>query len=816
MLKLWLSCFILFVFAALSNSNNVLGQIIIHEVCTKNDYTLHDIDQNLSDWIELYNPSSEMVSLAGYHLTDNPDNLLKWAFPDSIIMAPNTYLVILASGLDMVNNYVHTNFKLTRSEPEQLILTNSNGTIEDVLLPPVLPADHSYGYFTDDALAVFDLPTPNAANIDYITDVSWEETVSFSEIAGFFEAPVVLSLGKTENSAATIRYEFGGKTVTYDSPEYVESLDINQTTVICARLFDGRTAAHQTICESFFFDANYVFPVVSLITDPSNLFSEEKGIYILGPNADSNYPFYGANFWLESKIPASFEFFDEDKNLMFNQQLNLKLHGGRSSRNKPMKAIRLLSGDSEVFDFPFFKDKDIADFEKLILRNASSDFNKLHFRDAVIHKMLIPATDIDVLAYQPVIVYLNGNYWGIHNLRERVDRFYIANNHAVDADEVILLEEDSLIINGDFDDYNDLVDYFNNNDLTLDAHYEAISERLDISSYIDYLSTQIYFGNIDWPRNNLKYWRPINEGGKWRYLFFDLDVSLNGNPFAPVDIDLIGLLLKEGADDVKFIQIFQSILENRVFLESFTNRYADLLNSLFTTENMETVLLNQMSILDSQIDQHFDKWNSGNRDIWQEELDLAMSFVLERPDLTRQNFKNQLDVGEENDLQLSVFPENTGNIQVNSLQLSKFPWSGVYFSEVPIQLSAKANERFAFDYWLINGTDTLFTQNITQQWAGIMKAEAVFKRTDNEAIELSISPNISSNNQEISFEFYNNKNNTINYSVYAVNGQLVWSYEEELNQGIHLRRLPTNLAKGGYVLSVKMGEEEVLKKFFIQ
>lgn len=815
MVKFFFSSFIVSLLAIFANSTGLLGQIIINEVCTKNDYNLHDIDQNLPDWIELYNPTDESVSLAGYHLSDNNDNLFKWAFPDSLVLMPNAYLVVLASGLDTINNYVHTNFKLTRTEPEQLILTNNVGLIEDVLQAPILPSDFSYGYFTDDSLAIFDIPTPNAPNLNYTTDVNWEEAVSFSEIAGFFDTPIALSLGKTENSEAVIRYEFDGNTVTFDSPQYTEPIEINQTTVLCARLFEGKKGANKTICESFFFDANYSFPVVSLICEPDNLFSNEKGIYILGPNAENEYPFYGANFWLESKIPASFEFFDEDKTLMFNQQLNIKLHGGRSSRNKPMKAIRLLSGDTKVFDFPFFKDKDIDDFEKLLLRNSSSDFNKLHFRDAIIHKILIPDTDIDVLAYRPVIVYLNGDYWGIHNLRERVDRFYLANNHEVSPDEVILLEEDSLVINGDFDDYNDLVDYFNNNDLSENSHYEAISERLDISSYIDYVATQIYLANVDWPRNNIKFWRPVAEGGKWRYLFFDLDVSLKGNPFAPVDLDLIELLVNEENADVKFIQIFQSILNNKTFLERFTNRYADLLNSLYTPENMEAELIEQMTILDPEMDQHFERWTDGNRSIWQEELEKAISFVQERPAIAREHFKTQLAVGDENDIQLSVFPENTGSVQLNSLHLESFPWAGIYFSEVPIQLTAEAAEDFAFDYWLINDTDTLFTETISQQWEGVLQAEAVFKAINPSDLNLSLSPNLTQSNQVINIEFYVDQDNLSIFNIYAMDGKIIDSSQEFLSKGKYKKTLNTNLANGQYFFEIKIGENTFIEQFSI-
>ena len=136
---------------------------------------------------------------------------------------------------------------------------------------------------------------------------------------------------------------------------------------------------------------------------------------------------------------------------------------------------------------------------------------------------LVKNLDMDIAAFEPVVLYLNGNYWGHLNLREKINEDYLEGNHGVDADKIDLLEYTSRILSGSNKQYLKLVDFLENNTLESDSMYKTVAVQIDVNNFIDYQLSQIYFNNTDWPGNNLKYWKPQTEEGKWRWILFDTD-----------------------------------------------------------------------------------------------------------------------------------------------------------------------------------------------------------------------------------------------------------------------------------------------------
>ncbi len=209
---------------------------------------------------------------------------------------------------------------------------------------------------------------------------------------------------------------------------------------------------------------------------------------------------------------------------------------GVAAGDLPMKSLGIFARSEygqSIMNYPFFREKELDEFKGLILRNGGNDFQYSFIRDAVIQATVHPAMDLDYQAYEPVHVYLNGEYWGIHNLREKVNEHWITSNYGIPAENLDFIKNDWEVFAGTRDAWDELTRYLENNHLVLGAPYSVVESQLDINSYQDYLITQLFIANRDWPGNNQKYWRDHVTGSKWRYILFDLEFSFGIYDFNP-------------------------------------------------------------------------------------------------------------------------------------------------------------------------------------------------------------------------------------------------------------------------------------------
>ena len=169
----------------------------------------------------------------------------------------------------------------------------------------------------------------------------------------------------------------------------------------------------------------------------------------------------------------------------------------------------------------FFPDLELEDFQSLVLRNSGNDWNFTMLRDGFMTS-IFHDVDLDVQSYRPMLVYLNGEFWGLHNLREKVNEHFIAGHHPVDPDEIDLIEVQTAN-EGSIDDYDELLDYVTQSDMTDPIVFDSLSKWIDIDNHIDYNIAQIFIDNRDWPGNNIKYWRPQQNDGLWRWILYDTD-----------------------------------------------------------------------------------------------------------------------------------------------------------------------------------------------------------------------------------------------------------------------------------------------------
>jgi hypothetical protein len=236
-----------------------------------------------------------------------------------------------------------------------------------------------------------------------------------------------------------------------------------------------------------------------LSTNPEHFWDNDSGIYVMGSNATDPPWYYGANFWEDWERPIHIEMFEPNGDLGFSIDAGVKIYGN-FSRTLPQKSLVIFARSSygyTAIDYQIFPDKEIENFEAIVLRNSGNDYNNTHFRDGLV-SILSDRTGVTSQAYRPAVVYLNGSYWGIQNIREKINEHFIASHFDVNPDNIDMLEKDNQVIHGDQAHYNDLLNFIETNDMSISDNYSVITSALNANNFIRYNITQI-FNVISWP-----------------------------------------------------------------------------------------------------------------------------------------------------------------------------------------------------------------------------------------------------------------------------------------------------------------------------
>lgn len=681
------------------------AQIRINEACSDNNNIIADEEGDYEDWLELYNPGNSSINLEGYYLSDDPDHKDKWTFP-AISIPAQSFILIFASDKDFLGVHPHTNFKISK-EGEPLFLSDNQLQVIDSLIIPALSEDHSYGLQPDGSqlLTFFSIPSPGTSNnsspaYNYASPPEFIGTDFFEEtsnqVACFCNEP-----------NAIIRYTTDGSIPIETSSLYTAPIQIDTTTTLRINCRTADKLASETITRTFFIGTNHTLPVVAVTTSPDNLWSDDHGIFIMGPEADTVWPYFGANFWKDIEIPVHFEYFKESS-LAVEYPLGAKVHGGKGARTRPMKPLRFLAKSSfgtALMDYPFFDNKPNTKFERLVLRNASGDFNVCHMRDPMLSRFFIDeGLNLEGIAAQPVVAYINGVYWGVMYLREKIDEHYLRYNDFVDPDNVDILEEDTLIVEGNFDLFNEHEAFVLENDLSDQAAFEEAASYFNLENISDYFIAQTYVNNTDWPNNNLKYWRERVPGARWMYLIFDMDVALAFQGYTNAASNSFGTRME--IEDNRHVNILKSFLQNESFRNYFINRYADLINTSFTAEQLVDEITRTRDEIDTEMVVHVPMWGK-SYDRWRNhELPKMYRFAEDRPEFARQYVQDYFALNSQDQITLRTYPEGAGDIKINTVTITseQLPWQGYYFNEVPIEITIQPKAGFVFSHWESNGS----------------------------------------------------------------------------------------------------------------
>jgi hypothetical protein len=598
--------------------------------------------------------------------------------------------------------HLHTNFKID-AQGEPLILSDNSGYILDQVFTGQLLVDHSRGRQPDGSNQwyIFPTATPGDSNLT----PGYPGIVADPELslpAGFYPSAIEVSITPGSLSS-TIRYTTDGSIPQDTSNVYSGPMVLDTTTVLKVRSFEPPMIPSNVITATYFITFSSSLPVISLSTDPFNLWDWETGIYVMGPNAEPDNPYFGANFWQDWERPIHIEFYESGGTPGFQANAGVKIFGGWS-RAFPQRSLALYfrSGyGMNSLSYPLFPDKAVDEFESIILRNSGNDWNYTHFRD-VLMQSLVETCDLDIQAYRPVVTFLNGKYWGIYNLREKISKYYIGSNHEIDPQKIDLLENDRAVIDGDGEHYQNLLDFISSHSLSDPGNYQYLCTQMDVENFIRYQISQIYFDNTDWPGNNIRYWRPRTPDGRWRWIIFDTDFG-----FCLYDPQGYSHNTLEFATDPNGTDwpnpawstfLLRRLLENSSFRNSFINYYADYLNSYFSTNTVLLKIAEKQVTYWDDIPQHFSKWG-GSLSEWQHNVQVLRNFASLRPGYLRLFIMNKFNLTGTSQLTLQVSDTATGQIKVNYISPDSYPWTGIYFKGVPLHLTAIAKAGYRFAGW---------------------------------------------------------------------------------------------------------------------
>lgn len=622
-----------------------------------------------TDWVEIYNSTGSAVSLAGYGISNNPKNPAKWVFPD-ISIEPGEYLLLYATG--SADKAQKKNLKLNfciSSTGEALFFFDPNGKLIDKLSAGRMRSGQSYGRDGSDNRFYYAEPTPGAQNGKGYEGIT--QLPAFSVTPGIYDNAVTVAI--TAGEGETIRYTTDCTTPNASSEVYSGELSISKNSVIRAAAFRDGYLSGDVATATYLFRSdgvNHALPVVTLVTDPDNLWNSKTGIYATGdqfdPDAASyadtlqSATYYQAKFATEEQVdtiwekPAAFSLFDDNGKQVFTQNVGIRIAGsfGRGRAQKGFNVIARKEYGKGSMEYPFFENRPYKEYKAVVLRAGAQDQNRSKIRDELASGLL-EGTDINILyqAYRPTVLYLNGEYWGVYFMKEKRNRFFVAQHENTENNVDLAIGKGFKQRSyGDNSDWVSLYEYATSHDLSSAEAYAYVSERMDVDSFRDYMIAEIYNGNTD--TYNFQYYRL--KGGKWKFIFYDFCWG-----FQSPGHETLAFRMGKTPSDVCSAKLFAAMLQNKGWRDSFCRRFAELLNTAFAPERVSALIEELYGYVEPEIKREREKFNKdtfmgvkqpntnlGTYEGFQSEISKLKDFAQKRPEEIKRQLQSNLGLSD--------------------------------------------------------------------------------------------------------------------------------------------------------------------------
>jgi gliding motility-associated-like protein len=689
------------------------AQVLINEYSCSNLTTIADGFGELVDWVELYNPTANPIDLSGWYLSDKSTNLTKWMIPSGTI-AGNSFKMVYCSGKNTVfGDEYHPNYKLTQTENEWIILTNAFGNVSDSLkIVHLTKNNHSVGRSTNGAAdwKLFTNPTPNSNNSG--SQNFYTSTPVFSISAGFYATPQTISI-TCSNPSATIRYTTDGSVPTITSTQYLNPLNITVSTLLRAVAFSVNEPSF-TASATYFINTNHTVPVVSVAGNGdfsvATLLNGDAGIEPQG----------------------FFELFEEDGTYIDKGEGEFNKHGN-DSWSYSQRGFDFIMKDefgyNNEIEHQIFPEKSRNKFQRLILKAGASDnypfeAGGAHIRDAYVQTLSQKADlKLDERTWRPCVVYLNGQYWGVYEIREKTDDHDFTDIYYDQTKDSIQYLK---TWGGTWEEYggpqastdwNTLRDFIMNNNMGVSANFNYVDSLLNWESLADYFFINSYIVSQDWLNWNTGWWRGMNPNGdkkKWRYTLWDLDacfghyINYTGIPDITPDADPCNAENLPNPGGQGHTDILAKLMnENDSVRHYYVTRYADMLNTYFSCEYMNFLLDSMVNEIQPEMTAHVARWG-GSMIEWQANVTAMREFINQRCQILENGLIDCYNLSGPFDVTFKVSPANAGEIKVNSIWLENYPIITSYFGGINTNLIARANIGYTFSHWEV--VNNLLTQ----------------------------------------------------------------------------------------------------------
>lgn len=684
--------FIFFMFMCFQVVTATIGQcIVINELQASNKHTIVDGFGEDEDWIELFNCGDTAINIGGMYFSDDPSVPTKHQIPGSkgswTTIKPKERMLLWVDGDDEQGSR-HLSFRLD-SEGGTITIYNSDLNLIDRIDYKKQASDISFGRKHDGAseFQVFNTPTPKAPNkggLDLLHDTV---VPKFSIHSGFYQNNMKLAL--SNQLGGTIYYTTSGaepdtvKGLKYSSPILIDS-----TVIIRARIIKNNTIPGKITTHTFFINETSTLPIVSLTADPKDLWDHSSGIYHK----------YKKRGW---ERPGNVEYFDINNEGVhfsaFKNEISMRI-AGKTSRRQPKKSFSLFTKDSYGYpriNYKIFKDKAISSFGSIWLRaDATSGRNvpELWVGERFKNELLYEVnkemgSSVDMQAYQPVQLFLNGEYWGLYNLMERKGADFIENNHGYKDVDIITGEYEQLV-SGKARWYDSLTFYISLNDITEDSVYTEVSKKMSIENYIDYWIYEVYSSAHD-NRVNIRYWRPKGSGHKWKWISYDQD------SWHRYDENTLERHLKHEP-----VFLFNRLMKNNTFRTKWANRMCDYLNTTLSGDNTTRLIDEITGRIELEVPREKERWQDTMLYITKNiRVDWFKEYAIQRPCRMRDHVIDYYKIiGEEKKVKLDI-ASGEGTIQISTLSIDSFPWEGFYIETIPVKITATPAPGYKFVGW---------------------------------------------------------------------------------------------------------------------
>ena len=691
-------------FALFSSLFNLSAQLKINEYSCSNIAGPTDAYGQQEDWVELYNTTATNINLTGWYLSDKASNPTKWQIPSGTINA-NGFKMVYCSGRNTVNGQeLHPNFKLTQTDNEWILISNTLGTIVDsIKIVRLTKSNHSVGRSTNGAIdwKLFTTPTPNANNTGAVN--FYTPTPVMSLASGFYPAAQSVTL-TCSDPAATIRYTTDGSVPVNTSTLYTGPIAINATTMLRARAFSIELTSF-TASATFFINVNHTVPVVSIAGAGTGSLAS-----LLAGNANLN-------------PQGFFELFEENGTFVDKGEGEFNKHGN-DSWAYPQRGLDFIMKDQFGYngdiDHQIFPNKTRDEFQRIILKPGASDNYPFenggaHIRDAFVHTLSQKAgLKMDERTWRPCVLYVNGQYWGVYELREKVDDHDFTNYYA-DQDEynVQYLKTwggtwQEYGAPNALTDWNALRNYIASNNMGNAANFTYVDGQLNWESLVDYFVINSYIVNQDWLNWNTSWWRGLNPLGdkkRWRYTLWDMDASFGhyinytGVPDVTANADPCNVENLPNPGGQGHTDILQKLInENPIVEQYYITRYIDLVNTYFSCTYMNQLLDSMLTEIIPEMPGHVARWG-GTMAGWNNNVQDLKDFIDARCLALEQGLIDCYTLSGPYAVTFNVSPPLAGEIKVNSSWAPTYPWNTEYFGGISTNVIAKANPGFVFDRW---------------------------------------------------------------------------------------------------------------------